>query len=258
MRADRRTRHQAEGDREARSIAISLGRVIREGRRKRRWTQARLGEAVGLSHSRIGDIERGDGLGTPLIVWVRLGAVLDRPIAMAFSRDLEPPTVADAGHLAAQELLLGLARAAGRTGTFELPTRPADPSHSTDVAIRDDSNRLLILVEIWNRFDDLGRAVRSTDRKTAEARQLANVVGRDRPYRVASCWLLVDTAANRRLVARYPEVLSARFPGSSQAWVRALTDGGPAPALAGLAWVDTRAHRLVPVRRRPQVLAARG
>ena len=257
MDRQRRTPRQAEGDREARSIAASLGRVIREARRRRRMTQAALAAAVGLKQSRISEIERGGGLGTPLLVWVRLGIMLGRPLAMSFSRDLEPPTPADAGHLEGQELLLRLARATGRPGRFEVPTRPIDPALSVDVCIRDDVDRALILNEIWNRFEDLGRAARSSDRKVAEAFEIATALGGNRPYRVASYWLLVDTAANRHLVARYPEVFAARFPGSSHAWVRALTDGAPAPAEPGLAWVDLRAGRLVPMRRSRRGLTSR-
>jgi hypothetical protein len=64
------------------------------------------------------------------------------------------------------------------------------------------------------------------------------------------CWLLVDTAANRRLVARYPEILEARFRGSSVGWVRCLADGAPPPREPGLAWIDPRSNRIVPLRRR--------
>ena len=56
--------------------------------------------------------------------------------------------------------------------------------------------------------------MRSTDRKTAEAAALASVIGGDNPYRVASCWLLVDNARNRQmLAARYPEVFAVALPG---------------------------------------------
>jgi hypothetical protein len=142
-----------------------------------------------------------------------------------------------------------MARATGRSATFELPTRPESPLSSVDVCIRDDPNRILILNEIWNRFDDMGRATRSTDRKVAEAETLAAAIGGDKPYRVAWCWLLVDSAANRALVARYPEILNTRFPGSSFRWVRALSAGGPVPAEPGIAWFDVRAGRLVALRR---------
>jgi transcriptional regulator with XRE-family HTH domain len=249
MERRRRTSTAIAGDREAMSIAASLGREVQATRRRRRLRQSDLAAAVGLAQARISDIERGAGTGTPLLVWVRLGIALGRPLAASFSRDLEPPLPADAGHLAAQELLLRLVRATGRTGMVESPTQPDNPSLSVDVCIRDDRYRALILNEIWNRTDDLGRALRSSDRKTAEAAELATGIGGDRPYRIASCWLLVDSAANRALAARYPEILAARFPGSSVGWVRCLTEGGEPPHRAGIAWIDLRSGRIVPMRR---------
>ena len=252
MERHRRTSTAIAGDREAMSIAASLGREVQATRRRRRLRQAELAAAVGLAQARISDIERGDGSGSPLLVWVRLGIVLGRPLAASFSRDLEPLLPSDAGHLAAQELLLRMIRATGRTGLIELPTRPDNPSLSVDACIRDDPHRALILNEIWNRTDDLGRAMRSTDRKAAEAAELAIGIGGDRPYRIASCWLLVDSAANRALAARYPEVLAARFPGSSVAWVRCLTAGADPPHQPGLVWIDVRRGRIVPMRRARQ------
>lgn len=163
-----------EGRREAQSIAATLGRELRDTRKRRRLTQAALGERIGLSQSEISYIERGHGHGTSLERWIACGVALKRPLAVAFSRELVPaPT--DAGHLAGQELVLRLARAHGRTGLFELPSRPGHPLHSTDVGIRDEAQRLLILVEIWNRVDDLGAAFRATDRKAVEAGDLAPV-----------------------------------------------------------------------------------
>ena len=94
-----------QGDREARNIATTLGREVRTSRRRLRWTQRELGQRVGLEQSRISEIERGFATGTPLIVWVRLGMVLGRPVGMAFARDLRPQPN-DAGHLDAQEALL--------------------------------------------------------------------------------------------------------------------------------------------------------
>lgn len=248
MQRRRRTQFDIHGDREARSLALSLGRIVRESRRRMRWSQEQLAARVGLKRTRIGDIERGEAAGTPLIVWVRLGIALRRPIAISFSRDLDSTTPSDAGHLDGQEFVLRLARATGRTGTIELPTRPESPSYSVDVCVRDDPHRTLILQEIWNRFDDFGRAVRSSDRKTAEAAVLASLSGDDDPYRVASCWLLIDNAANRQMLRRFPEVFANRFPGSSLKWVEALTNGGPVPQGAGIAWLDLRASRLVPIR----------
>ena len=218
-------------------------------------TQKALGERIGLGQVRIGEIERGEGTTAPLDTWVALGIAIGRPLAVSFSRDIEPDEPRDAGHLAAQELVLRLARQHGRRADFELPSRSKDPARSTDVAVRDDPGRALILVEIWNRLDDLGAAVRATNRKRAEAEGPAVLAARDgAPYRVATCWLLVDTAANRRLVARYPEILDSRFRGPSLGWVRCLADGASPPSEPGLAWIDPRSGRIVPFRRRsPQV-----
>ena len=247
----RRTAAQVQGAREAARIAATLGGDLKRTRVRRRLTQRALGDRVGLSQGRISDLERGDGASAPLDTWLALSLALGRPLAVSFSRDIEVDEPRDAGHLRAQELVLGLARRLGRRADLELATRPADPSRAIDVVIRDDPARCLVLVEIWNRLDDLGAAVRSTSRKQVEAEGLAILAAGDGTrYRVASCWLLVDTAANRRLVARYPEIFAARFGGSSVGWVRCLVEGAAPPVGPGVAWIDTRAGRILPMRHR--------
>jgi transcriptional regulator with XRE-family HTH domain len=251
MAKHRRTSAAVHGDALSAAIAATLSRDARASRRRRRLTQQQLADAIGLSRSRYADIERGEGATAPLETWARIGAALGRPLAVSFSRDIDQPEPRDAGHLAAQELVLRLARSHGRIGSFELPTRPADPACSSDIGLRDDAIGTLILVEIWNRLDDIGAAARSTDRKVAEASAPAAFAGGDgAPYRIASCWLLVDTAANRRLVAAYPEIFRTRFPGSSAGWARALAEGAAPPIEPGIAWVDPRAGRIVPMRLR--------
>lgn len=247
----RRTTAQIQGAREAARIAATLGADLRRTRTRRRLTQQALGDRVGLGQGRISDLERGEGASAPLDTWIALGSALDRPLAVSFSRAIDPGEPRDAGHLRAQELVLRLARRSGRRADFELPTRPANPSRVIDVVIRDDAARAILVIEIWNRLDDLGAAVRSTSRKQAEVDGLAVLAAADGPpYRVASCWLLVDTVANRRLVARYLEIFDARFRGSSVGWVHCLVGDAPPPREPGVAWIDTRAGRIVPLRLR--------
>jgi hypothetical protein len=127
-------------------------------------------------------------------------------------------------------VVLALAERHGRRADFELPSGTSRPGRSIDVALRDDAARSIIVVEIWNRLDDVGAAARSRSRKAWDADGLAVLAGRDGPpYRVSICWLLVDSVANRRLVARYPAILRARFPGSSAHWAHCLVEGTPAP-----------------------------
>jgi transcriptional regulator with XRE-family HTH domain len=241
-----------EGAREAQALVATLGAAVRRARTARRWTLEALGRRVGVSRARLSQIERGNGAGTPLQTWIALGIALGRPLAIGFSRPLgESRLPVDAGHLEMQEHLLRLARATGRNGTFELPTRPADPSRSTDVGLRDDGIRVLIQAECWNSFGDLGAAIRATNRKTAEAmaHAIATQVADTEPYRVATVWIVRGTPANRALLARYPHIVEAAFPGSSRGWCRALTHGATPPVEPGLIWFDPATHRLTEHRR---------
>jgi transcriptional regulator with XRE-family HTH domain len=234
MTSRRRRAARAIGVREANAIAGNLGRDLRRTRTRRRLTQAQLGDRVAVSQAEISALEAGRGARTSIETWVALGIALGRPIAIGFGRDVVDPLLADAGHLDAQEIVVRLASSAGWRCAAEVPSDPREPRHATDLVLS-GLHRRRILVEIWNRLDDLGAAVRSSDRKLADARR-ALLSGAT----VASCWLFVDTAANREIVRRYPSLLRARFGGSSAGWVRALTTGSPPPTEPGIAWVDLR------------------
>lgn len=173
----------------------------------------------------------------------RLQIALNLPLDVSLGRDaIEEPL--DAGHLAIQELVLRLGRATDRRRTFELPTKPADPSRSTDVGLIDDHERCLVQVECVNTFGSINAAIRSSDRKRAEAEALAISIGHGEPYAVHQCWVVRATRRNRQLLATYPELFANRFPGSSRAWVSALTRGTAPPAESGLVWCDVNATRL--------------
>jgi hypothetical protein len=93
--------------------------------------------------------ERGLGAGLTVDAWQRLGLALGMPLVIDLRRDPLAET-ADAGHLGIQELVLRLGHVAGYRGQVELPTRPAEPWRSIDVALVDDGRRRLIVVECWN------------------------------------------------------------------------------------------------------------
>jgi transcriptional regulator with XRE-family HTH domain len=261
MNGQRSTRRRStealrEAQRLTQVITLHLGRAIREGRTHRRLTQEELAGRVGVTQAWISRIELGHGRAVPLELWVKLGVALDRPLAVTLSRPLgEPREPTDAGHLAMQERLLGLARATGRSASFELPTRPADPRHSIDVCVRDARNRVLLIEEAWNTFGDLGAAIRSTNRKVAEAADLKSMIDDGAPYRVAAVWVVRPSAANRRLVARYRQIFRSALPGSSKAWVASLTTDAAPPVHPGLVWLDP-ASGLVTACRLPDRTAA--
>jgi hypothetical protein len=138
-----------------------------------------------------------------------------RPLLVIFGRDtLEAP--ADAGHLAIQELVLRLGRAAGYSGSFELPTRPGDSGRSIDVGLADPARHRILLVECWNAIGDVGAATRSTERKRDDLDAIATGRwGTDASVNVL--WVVRATARNRAMIQRYPEVFATRFPGPSRA-----------------------------------------
>jgi transcriptional regulator with XRE-family HTH domain len=243
----------AEAQRKNLEQLARLGGEVRASRLRRRLTQQQVADLAGISRSAESRIELGRGGGHTLDTWQRLALALDRPLAVSLARDsLEEPI--DAGHLGMQELVLRLGRAQGLSGSFELRTRPAEPWRSTDVGLRDNRRRLLVLFECWNSFNDIGAAARSTNRKIAEAEDFGVAIGGEEPYRVASCWVVRATKRNRGLVARYPEVFAARFPGSSAGWARYLNGLAAEPPLGpGLVWCDVAATRVFAWRRRGPV-----
>jgi transcriptional regulator with XRE-family HTH domain len=238
----RRSRRSARwlGAREANAIAANLGRELRTTRRRRRLLQRQLADRVGLSQAEISSLEAGAGSRTSVETWVAIGMALDRPIAIGFSRDVVHPDLRDAGHLAAQELVLRIATGGGWSTQIEAPSDRDQPRHATDVLLCSAAGTT-VLVEIWNRLDDLGAAIRSTDRKLADARAASGSA--------RSVWILVDTAASGEIVHRYPTLLRSRFPGSSAAWIRAIERGEQPPSPPGLIWADLRAERLRPLRK---------
>jgi hypothetical protein len=120
---------------------------------------------------------------------------------------------------------------------------------STDVALRLDRARRLLIIECWNSIDDVGAAYRGTDRKRFDGAAYAAARWGEGDHDVAACWVVRATARNRALVAAYPAVFAARFAGSSRGWVRALVEGAIPPCETGLIWSDLRASRLFAWRR---------
>jgi len=251
MGRSRRSHLAIEASVEASRLAAVLGRELRAGRRRRHLTQAACGARVGLGQPRISEIELGRGQTASLGTWVMLGLAVGRPLAVSLTRALgEEEYPADAGHLEIQEFLLTLPPFRAAVRRVELPTRPIDPSRSIDVAVIDDRRRVILVIEAWNRFGDLGAAIRATNRKVAEAQGLVAVREGETgtSYRVAACWVVRATAANRALVRRYPAVLRAALPASSRRWASALTAGAEPPLEPGLVWFDAGRGSVIPMR----------
>ena len=243
MSTRRRTTLSSAASRVLQPIALREGAKIRRARQRRKWLQREVARRIGVDQATVSRLERGEGATLSLVTWQQVAMVLDLPFDLKIGRDaFEEP--ADAGHLDIQELVLRLGRACGYGRTFELATKPDDPSRSTDVGLSDAVKRRLIQVECVNTFGRINASIRSADRKRAEAEGLAVALGQDEPYSVHQVWVVRATRRNRALLARYPELFVARFVGSSRAWVAALTKGTRPPNEVGLVWCDVRATRI--------------
>ena len=246
MQRTRRVALAAEAERRIHAAIARLGGDVLAMRKRRSWTQQQLADRAGIGRSVVGRIERGEG---PIDIETleRIGLAFGAPLRLEFGRD--PRTdVADAAHLAIQELVLRHGRATGYIGSFELPTRPAEPWRSIDVVIASEARHRMICVECWNTIGDIGAAARASARKAAELEQLA--VGRwGEDAKGGLVWVVRSTRRNRSLVERYPEVFASKFPGSSRLWVEALTEGKAIPAEPGLVWSNLDATRLFAWRR---------
>lgn len=237
----RRSAIAVEATRRNQEQLARIGGEIRAMRERRGLTRTELARRAGLGRMVESRIERGIGH-VDFDALQRIAVALDRPPLVSFGRDLVDGP-ADAGHLAMQELVLRLGRAGGFDVQVELATGPVHAWRSVDVVLSSEVGRRLVVVECWNSIGDVGAAIRSSDRKRADAAALAARMWEE-PSTIGLVWVVRATARNRALVGRYPQVFAARFPGSSRAWVGALTEGGPVLPAPGLVWSDVGATRL--------------
>src|SRR4051812_439318 len=249
MAGVRRSRERIVAANRAQSLAQVAGAEIRTSRRRRRMKQVTLAAKVGISQARLADIEGGRGAGAPLEVWLALAAALDRYLRFEFARDPQAE-LADAGHLAIQELVIRISKVAGWEVQFEAPSRAWDSKRSIDVRLIDRRSRQIVIVECWNTFGDLGAAARSSNDKLRDAEQQAVAIAGDgEPFCVGLVWVVRDTKANRALVAKYSGASETRLPGSSVGWLHAIEERRRLPSQPGLIWCDVNATRLFAVRR---------
>ena len=248
----RRTPTQAAADRRSDEIAAYLGRALKNARVAARRTQKDLSGIAGVAPTTFSKVERGRGADVTLLVWTRVARAAGTDLRAYLERATAADQPRDAVHLRAQELI---ARTAARGGWKAHPERALDldpgRSRAGDMVLtrRDE----LALVEVFDWLEDVGEAFRSWDRRlaTVERRAIALApTGTDAmTLRASGTWVLRATRTNRRLVADHRTLFRARFPGSSAAWLRALTGPAlPMPSGPALLWITVAGDRLFAAR----------
>ena len=209
-----------------------------------RLTQAQVAKRAGVSQREVSELERGHGAGTGVEVWAACGAALDLQLAAFFEQAAGASLPRDIEHLRRQNLVLSVSAPGGWTGIPEASIDPGRWSRSIDILLERAARREVVVVEIWDLILDGGEAMRGLESKVRALRE-----------RLGSSWtaqgLLVvrGTHRNRALLHELRNLFAARYPASSTAWLRALTDEGtPMPNAAGFAWTSVDGTRLVAAR----------
>lgn len=226
-------------------VGRRIGIGIRDSRVALRLTQRVASERAGVSQSAWSRIERGMCSGVPLATLAACAAAVDAQLAAFIEARPGASLPRDIEHLRRQELLISLARGGGWAAR---PERPIDPvaarSRSVDVDLVRRHGGEEVAVEIEDLIADGGAVIRNLTDKTAAVRRDA-VPGAT----VRGLLIVRATRRNRAVVGALPALFSSRFPGSSAAWLRALTDStAPLPDGDGFLWSSVSGDRLFPAR----------
>jgi transcriptional regulator with XRE-family HTH domain len=241
----RTSRESAAGAARAGYLEQRLGIGLRERRLVLRMTQKALGARVGLSQSEICRLEQGHGATASLGTWAACAAGVGLQLAafLEFAASADLPR--DMEHLRRQNLVIAMAAPGGWAGSPEwlLPGDGPRP-RSIDVLLTRAVRREAAVVEIWDLILDGGHAMRSLEAKVRAVRERLG-----EGWEVQGLLVVRATRRNRGLVRELGALFAARYPASSQTWLRALANPTrPMPTESGVAWTDVRGERLFAAR----------
>lgn len=221
---------------------VRFGQSMRALRRRKRWTQQRLADAVGVSRPVIGRIERGHGDGVTVRTLVRVAAVLGATVSVRVLWHGEGlDRLLDASHADLTDRVLQLLRDCGWLTATELSFNIRGDRGTVDVLAFHEPTGSLLVIEIKSVVPDLQAMLGTIDRKARVAPELARANG----WRVASVsrlLVLPDDRTARRRVDQHRAIFDAALPGRTGEVRRWLRD--PSGRLAGVMFL-TAAHQAV-------------
>ena len=239
------------GRRRTLAVAARLGVALADARRAAGMRQAEVADRSGLSQTRVSELERGVGAGASLETWALAAAAVGEQLVGFLEHAAGATLPRDMEHLRRQASLVALASHGGWEALPELAVdRGTQRSRSIDVALIRAARRVAIITEIWDWFEDVGASFRSIDGKREALRTLLSDRGGDADAWAVRCLFVVRrTRRNAALVSELHPLFAARFPGSPQAWLRALGDPhANLPGADGFLWStrtgELRASRL--------------
>ena len=226
-------------------LARRLATSVRERRTLLHLTQRDVAALVGLSQPEIQRLEAGRGSNAPLDTWATLAAALDLQLAAFLEQAAGADAPRDLEHLRRQDLVIRFGGPGGWTSDPEsLLHDDGRYARSIDVLLTRPRRREAAVIEVWDLITDGGAAMRGLEAKVRATRDRLGP-----GWHVQGLLLVRGTHRNRRLIGELRALFAARFPASSQAWLRSLSDpDAPMPDQDGLAWTDVKGTRLLAAR----------
>lgn len=240
-------------------IARTVGRAIRRMRRAGRITQARLGEAVGISQSEVSRIERGRRAGVALSTIARMCDVLDIRLDIVTRLPFHAGRFAEtadeeargSGTVRQRDLVHARASAhvrrrlerLGWVVRQEVEVMLGSSRGFIDILAYHPASGVLMIGEIKTEIRDLGDLLRTLAWYERAAPLITDSFG----WRVTGtmgCLFVLFTAANDARIAANAAALAQAFPIRSRGLARWLAEPEPATSAArAMAMVDPRGRR---------------
>ena len=201
---------------ERRTIARSLKAL----RRRKRWSQLRLGNAIGISQSEVSRRARGALESCTVSDVERWSIALGAHLLMDLRVEGERP-LTDAAHAEMQNWLAGVLRGAGWIVEPEVSFNHYGDRGRIDLLAMHLGARVLLVVEIKTRLLDAQEVIGRVDVK----RRVAPIIARQRGWSPATVLpalvLKEESTTRRRLVAHAALFANYSLRGrSASAWLR--------------------------------------
>ena len=248
VRPDRRaTRSRMLARARSRYLAQRIGRALRDARLGSGRIRREIAGRAGISQSFYSRIERGGGSRASLETLAACAIACDAQLA-AFLEALPGASLPhEIEHVRRQQAVIALAE---QGGWQAMPERPIDPdarrSRSIDVMLERTVRREVAVVEIVDLVTDAGATFRGHSDKVNALRREAGP-----NWDVAGLLVIRGTRRNRDLVRSLRNVIAARYPARSGAWLAAPQHlNRPMPRTDGLVWTGVRSPDLRPARLR--------
>ncbi|HEX3428598.1 MAG TPA: helix-turn-helix domain-containing protein [Candidatus Limnocylindrales bacterium] len=226
-----------------RQVLSSLADAVRTERLKRGWSQRELSRRTGVPQSRISLIER------TRIDDVRLSTIerLMAPMGARYWLAIDVPGIAprrqgDLVHSLCSAHVERRLKAAGWLVAREVEIGGDRSRGWIDLLTFEPVTATLCVIEVKSEIHDVGAIERTMNWYRREAWVAARRLGW-RPKIAGAALLVLQSAANDRLISVNRDVFGSSFPVRSDALRAAILRTAPLPNESGLAMIDPRSRR---------------